>query len=61
MTALLFPSSYSSLSAISPYLFGLTQENSHIDENLLHGEQALQVLFSTLWTTTMKEVALDHT
>ena len=60
MMVLSSPPSYFLTSVISQYLSGLIHEDSRIGENLLHGKQARQVVFFTLWTTTMKEVALDH-
>ena len=60
MTVFSFPPSYSSLSVISPYLSAFIQKDSHIDENLLQGEQARQLLFSVLWTPFTKVKALDQ-
>ncbi len=60
MTVLSFPSSYSSLSAISSNLFAPIHKDSHRDENPAHGEQARSVLFFVLWPTSTKEEALDQ-
>ena len=61
MTILSFPPSYSSLSAIFPNLSVPIREDSHIDGNLLHGEEARSVLFSMLWPSCTKKEALDQT
>ena len=60
MSPFSFPPSYSSLSAMSPYLSAPIQKDSHIDENLVHGEQGRPALFSVLWITFTKEKALDQ-
>ena len=50
--------SYSSLGAISRFLSGPIQKNSHIDVSLLHRKRA--VLFSVLWPTYKKGKVLDQ-
>lgn len=60
MMALSFPPSYSSPSAIFPYPSVPIQKDPHIDEGLVHGEQARPVLFPVLWTTFTKDEVLDQ-
>ena len=60
MTALPFPPSYSSLSAISSNLSAPIEMDSRGDEYLVHGEQAWPVSFSVLWLPLTKEEALDQ-
>ena len=60
MTALSFPPSYSSLSAITSNLSDPIQTGSYSNVSLLTGAQAPPVLFSVLWTPFTKAEALDQ-
>ena len=61
VTVLSFPPLSLSLSAAFTNLSAPIQEDSHIDGNLLHEEEVRPVLFSVLWPSFTKEVALDET